>query len=41
MHEINFSELRFMNVYPRGYVDGKDQEGNTPAITVGQCVKLD
>ena len=37
---INLETLRFLEVYARGYVDGRDEEGNSPSITVGKCSRI-
>lgn len=38
--KLNLKALRFMMIYPHGYIDGQDRSGNTPMINVGTCVKL-
>lgn len=33
--------LRFQEFYGFGYLDGRDEPGNTPAITIGVCSEID
>lgn len=37
---INPGALRFLRAYLRGYVDGRDMPGNTPAVMAGKCARL-
>ncbi len=37
---INVKTLRFMTWYPVGYVDGRDNNANTPYIAIGRCSKF-
>lgn len=37
---IDVKSMRFQEVYGFGYIDGKDQPGNTPSITIGKCSRL-
>ena len=32
--------MRFMEIYPRGYVDGVDASADDPTITVGKCSRI-
>ena len=34
---FNKKTLRYMETYLAGYVDGRDEKGNTPYITIGKC----
>lgn len=38
--KINPKSLRFMRVYDAGFVDGKDNSENTPAVLTGTCSKI-
>jgi hypothetical protein len=38
---VNVKALRFLLIYPVGYVDGLDTNANTPAISGGTCTKID
>lgn len=38
---VNFNNLRFMSTYLYGFVDGMDNNENTPFIHVGKCTKID
>jgi hypothetical protein len=37
---VNFRALRFQDFYGIRFVDGPDQPGNTPALTIGYCQKI-
>lgn len=37
---INVKTLRMMKVYAIGFIDGQDNNDNTPAIMVGTCSKI-
>lgn len=37
---INLRTLRYMNFYSWGYVDGADNNKNTPSVTIGECAKI-
>lgn len=37
---FNKSTLRFQEYYGIGFVDGRDDGGNTPSLTIGHCSKL-
>jgi hypothetical protein len=39
--KVNLGTMRYLEVYANGYIDGRDEEGNTPAITVGKCSRID
>ena len=39
--KVNFNTLRFLNTYLKGYIDGVDDNSNTPFINVGTCTKID
>lgn len=43
LHEyrISFDELRFIKAYLVGYVSGEDNNDNTPAITIGECTRIE
>lgn len=38
--KVNVKSLRFIAVYPIGYIDGKDTNDNTPSMTIGKCSPL-
>jgi hypothetical protein len=38
--KINLEKLRFLSVYLYGYVDGQDNNDNTPFVKAGPCVKI-
>lgn len=40
-YRFNPETLRYMEIYPVGYIDGQDQENDTPYIGVGKCSKID
>ena len=42
IEEIAFSRttMRFRAVYLVGYIDGKDNNDDTPSIKIGTCTKL-
>lgn len=37
---VNFSTLRFQDIYGIGFLDGTDQPGNTPGMTIGKCSRV-
>ena len=37
---FNKTNLRFLKTYILGYVDGTDNQNNTPAIVIGKCSPL-
>jgi hypothetical protein len=37
---FNKNELRYLETYTAGYIDGKNNDDNTPAITIGTCSPL-
>lgn len=37
---INTETLRYQEVYGLGYIDGKDDTGNTPSLTIGTCTRV-
>jgi hypothetical protein len=37
---INLNSLRFITVYMVGFVSGKDDNSDTPSMTIGRCSKL-
>ncbi len=37
---INIKTMRYMKVYPIGYIDGEDNNTDTPMIEIGTCRKL-
>lgn len=39
MH-MNPKTLRFVNIYNFGYIDGRDEPGNTPSISAGTCAPM-
>lgn len=39
-YKLNIGPMRFMEVYSHGYIDGRDQAGNTPSISVGKCSRI-
>ncbi|TIP80116.1 MAG: hypothetical protein E5X63_32465 [Mesorhizobium sp.] len=40
-YDFNFEALRYLRVYPLGFVDGVDEAGNTPFIEIGTCSRID
>jgi hypothetical protein len=40
-YKFNLKANRFLSVYALGYVDGTDNNDNTPAMTGGTCTKID
>jgi hypothetical protein len=38
---FNLTTLRFLNIYDIGYVGGKDDNSDNPAVAVGICTKID
>jgi hypothetical protein len=39
-YRFNFVTNRFLAIYAHGYVDGKDNDDNTPGIEGGTCTKI-
>ena len=39
--EVNLSNGRFLRSYVWGYVDGEDNNNNTPYIEIGKCSRID
>ncbi|MFD1481439.1 hypothetical protein [Paracoccus nototheniae] len=39
-YSVNISTMRFMATYRQGYIDGQDNNFNTPSVTIGQCSKF-
>jgi hypothetical protein len=37
---MNKNSLRYIETYEIGFIDGKDQSGNTPLIEIGTCSPL-
>jgi uncharacterized protein YerC len=38
---VNFTTLRFQEIYGLGFIDGNDRPGgDTPAMTIGKCSKV-
>jgi hypothetical protein len=37
---LNTKNMRYMETYIFGYIDGQDNNDNTPAITIGKCSPL-
>jgi hypothetical protein len=37
---INLHNLRWLSFYPHGYVNGADNNDDTPGVTIGRCSKL-
>jgi hypothetical protein len=40
-YRFNLKTNRFLKFYEEGYVDGKDNNDDTPAVTGGRCTKID
>lgn len=40
-YAFNLQNLRFTSSYQYGYIDGKDNNDNTPSMTGGTCSKID
>ena len=38
---FNYETLRYLETYTWGYTDGVDDVSDTPAITVGECTKIE
>jgi hypothetical protein len=38
---VNIKTLRFLRIYPLGYVSGQDNHDNTPSVSGGTCTKID
>jgi hypothetical protein len=39
-YKLNIGPMRYMEVYQHGYIDGRDEPGNTPWISVGKCSRI-
>jgi hypothetical protein len=39
-YKFNFANYRFIRIYTSGYVNGADNNDNTPAISGGLCTKI-
>lgn len=39
-YRFNFKELRYLEIYPRGFYYGEDDIGDSPHIAVGKCSKF-
>ena len=37
---VNLKTKRFLKSYLFGYIDGNDNNNNTPAVTIGKCSPL-
>jgi hypothetical protein len=37
---VNLKALRYMKIYPEGYIDDGDHKGDTPNIEIGRCSKI-
>jgi hypothetical protein len=37
---FNSAHLRYLMTYPVGFIDGKDNQDNTPSIEIGSCSPL-
>ena len=40
-HYFNLKSNRFLTSYMLGYIDGKDNDDNTPVVSGGTCTKID
>jgi hypothetical protein len=40
-YQFNFKTNRFLKAYLLGYLDGRDNNENTPSISGGVCTKID
>jgi hypothetical protein len=40
VYNLNFENLRYTDVYLPGYVDGQDNNRNTPSVTAGICSRI-
>jgi hypothetical protein len=40
-YTFNLKNSRFLSVYPNGYVEGEDNNDNTPHVSGGTCTKID
>jgi len=38
---VNIKTLRFLRIYPLGYVSGQDNNDNTPSVSGGTCTRID
>ena len=39
-YKLNFNNQRFIRIYTAGYVSGRDNNDDTPAISGGLCIKI-
>lgn len=39
-YQVNLEDMRYLETYAVGYVDGKDNNENTPSIFGGTCAKI-
>lgn len=39
-YQFNLETNRFLSAYLRGFVDGEDNNDNTPAVSAGTCTKI-
>ena len=39
-YQFNFENNRFLQGYLHGYVDGKDNNDDNPAVSAGVCTKI-
>jgi len=37
---VDFNTMRFLEAYPYGFIDGKDNNDNTPSMMGGTCAKI-
>ena len=40
-YQFNFKNNRFLSYYKFGYLNGKDTNDDTPAVSGGTCTKID
>lgn len=40
-YRINLATMRYLAIYPVGYVSGQDNNDNTPSIMGGTCARID
>jgi hypothetical protein len=38
---MSLKSMRYLNTYTWGYVDGVDNNDNTPTVEIGKCTKID
>lgn len=39
-YQFNLISMRYMEAYESGFIDGEDNNDNTPSITIGYCSKF-